>query len=107
MAIVKMDTVKAFPSQLIYDPAATIPLIGDNVNTSRVAVAPFHVQIDTIPAGTVIQVQGRVSSEAEWVPIRDYNSSNTPSIYVFGHDRVNFVRTTRQGSGNVKVHIQG
>lgn len=107
MATIKMDAVKAFPSQLIYDPAAAKPVIGDDADTSKVAVAPFHVQVDAVPVGTVIELQCRISDTADWVPIITYNSDNTPTVYVFGHDRVNFVRTIRQGTGNVKVHIQG
>lgn len=107
MALIDMSKVKAFASQCIYDTAAAIPVVGEDSDTSRVAVTPFHVQVDAIPVGTVVQLQCRVCEEAEWVSIIDYTSEMTPTVYVFGHDRVNFVRTVRQGAGDVKVFIQG
>lgn len=75
--------------------------------TSKVAPAPFHLQIDAIPAGASALVQARIHPDAEWVTIRTYTDADTPSVYVFGGDRFNFVRVVHSGVGDFKAYTQG
>lgn len=107
MAIIDLSSKPQFHTQVIFDELASPPIQSEE-GVSRVTSAPFHVQINAIPDdGTSMDLQVRVNPDADWVTVITYTAETTPTVYVFGHDRVNFVRTVRNGAGVFKVYVQG
>lgn len=92
--------------RVVYDTAALVPVVGADANHSMVIPSPGVLQIDTIPAGTTLQVQQRVHSAAEWVDVGTVlDNADGPVLMIFDN-RVNFVQIVRTGAGDIKAYAQ-
>ena len=112
MAITNIDMPK-WPCSVVYDTAATVPIIGADADHSVIMPAPVLVQIDTIPAATTLSLQAKVHKDAAWAELATYTSANTPAFismsdvatcYPVVPNHVQLVRTV--GSGDVKAYAQ-
>jgi len=96
-----------YPTYVVYDTAALVPVQGADADHSVVICDPVLVQIDTLPAATSIQVQQKCHPDAEWVNVgAAITLASGPSMLIFDHE-VNFVQLVRTGAGDVKAYAQG
>ncbi len=104
MSLTKLSESPRFPARKIYD-SADAAFQGSDANTSVIVTAPFHIQVDAVPAATTVQIEGRLTAEGAWAIL---NTLTDSAAQIITFDKpMNFVRATRSGVGAVKVYAQG
>ena len=106
MTTIDMSLKPKYPVTTILDTAASV--VGADSNTSKVALTPFAIQVEAVPAATVVLVESRISVNGAWVTNATITGVTTvPTITTFPV-RMNFVRVRRSsGTGAVKAFAQG
>lgn len=101
-----MEDIPAAGVRVVYDTAAVAPIIGADANHSILIPYPEAIQINTIPAGTTVQVQQKMHVSAEWVNVgAALGNADGPVFMIFDH-RANFVQLVRTGAGAIKAYAQ-
>lgn len=98
--------VQKYKVNVIFDTAATIPINDGNVDNSKVLASPSAIQIQNIPAGTSVNINARVSPDADWVLLKNFTSTDGKVLYHFGVTYYNYVQVVRVGVGAIKAFAQ-
>lgn len=76
---------------------------------SKLIFKPEGVQVDALPAGMTITIQGKIHPDAQWVDLETVNTADGATMVEFGirYNIVRCVKTTGTGTPLVYVQYRG